>query len=119
MNVDSKDGRKDVSLGWVKQRLRELSAVEPPQRLRESLLAAVPGRTTGATAPVGRWSRATSWAGVAATITVLCGALWLRPQNGPSARPSPDANNGAGRVLAADYNSVRPADINTLDSNGL
>ena len=58
-------------------------------------------------------------AGIAAAMVVFCGVLWLHTPTGPSARLSPDVNNGSGRVLAADYNGVRPADINALDSNGL
>jgi hypothetical protein len=121
MNVDSRNERNDFSLEWVEQQLRALSAVEPPRGLRERLLAAVPGRAANEASQWQgrRWPRATSWAGIAAAIVVLCGALWLRPPAGPSAKPSPDANAGSGWVLAADYNSLRPADINALDSNGL
>jgi hypothetical protein len=120
MNVDSRNERNDFSLEWVKQQLRAMSAVEPPRGLRERLLAGVPGRATNEASQwqAWRWPRATGWAGIAAAIVVLCGALWLRPPAGPSAKLSSDANGGLGRVLAADYNSVRPADINVLDSNG-
>ncbi len=55
--------------------------------------------------------------GIAATIMVLCGVVWLHTPAGPSARPLADANSGVGQMLAADYNSVHPADINALDSN--
>ncbi len=122
MNVDSRNGRNDFSLDAMKQQLRALAAVEPPEGLREKLLAAVPQR---APAQAGRWHGwwwpgVTGWASVAATILVLCGILWLRTPAGPTQQaPSPDANSLLGGVLAADYNSVRPADINTLDSNGL
>jgi hypothetical protein len=121
MNVDSRNERNDFSLGWVKRQLRALSAAQPPSRLAERLLADVPSRTAGQASPwhVRRWPRATGWAGIAAAIVVLCGALWLRPQAGPPTEPLSDTKSGPGRVLAADYNSVRPADINTLDSNSL
>lgn len=121
MNVDSRNERNDFSLGWMKQQLQALSAAKPPSGLRERLLAGVPAR---AAKEMGQrqprwWAGATSWAGIAAAIVVLCGILWLRPPAGPSARPSLDVNSGSHRVLAADYNSVRPTDINALDSNGL
>ncbi len=116
MNMDSRDERNDFSLGWVKRQLRVLSAVEPPRELRERLLAAIPPQSAK---EASQWPRATGWAGIAAAIVVFCGVLWLHTPTGPSARLSPDVNNGSGRVLAADYNSVRPADINALDSNGL
>jgi hypothetical protein len=121
MNVDSREQRNDFSLGWVKRQLRALAAAQPPSRLAERLLADVPGRTAGQASPwhVRRWPRATGWAGIAAAMVVFCGVLWLHTPTGPSARLSPDVNNGSGRVLAADYNGVRPADINALDSNGL
>jgi hypothetical protein len=121
MNVDARNERNDFSLDAVKQQLRALSAVEPPAGLRERLLAAVPQR---APAEAGRrhvwwWPGVTGWASVAATILVFCGILWLRTPAGPAQAPAPDANSLLGGVLAADYNSVRPADINTQDSNGL
>jgi hypothetical protein len=121
MNVGSRDGQNDVSLEWVKQQLRALSAVEPPRGLKERLTAAISYQTGSHTTQwhLRRWPRATGWAGIAATIIVLCCSIWLRPPAGPSARLSPDANSGSGLVLAADYNSVRPPDINALDSNGL
>jgi hypothetical protein len=121
MNVDSRDERNEVSLEWVRQQLRALSSVEVPKGLKERLWAAVPGLAMREASSwrAWLWPRATGWAGIAATIMVLCSVIWLRTPAGPSARRSPDANNGSGRVLAADYNSVRPPDINALDSNGL
>jgi hypothetical protein len=119
MNVDSRDGRDGSSLGQVKQQLRALSALQPPRGLKERLRAAIP-RPVASEASAGhlrRWPGATGWAGIAAAIMVLGGLIWLRT---PAGRPAaPDANNNPGPVLAADYNSVRPADINVLDSNGL
>ena len=121
MNVDSRDEQNNVSLEWVKQQLRALSAVEPPRGLKGRLLAGIPGQVASKASPwhMRWWPGATGWAGIAATILVLCGVIWLRPSAGPPVRPSPDANSGLGLVLAADYNSVRPPDINALDSNGL
>ncbi len=52
MNVDSRNGRNDFSLDAMKQQLRALAAIEPPEGLREKLLAAVPQR---APAQAGRW----------------------------------------------------------------
>jgi hypothetical protein len=121
MNVDLRDGRDDFSLGWIKQQLQALSAVEPPRSLKEKLLAAVPRlATSGASTRRARlWPKATSWVGIAAAIMVLCSMVWLFTSPGPSTKSSPDANSGLSRVLAADYNSVRPPDTNAFDSNGL
>jgi len=66
-----------------------------------------------------RWPGAAGWTGIAAAIVVIGGVVWLGLPPGPAAGPSADANGGAGRVLAADYNSTRPADINALDMNGI
>jgi hypothetical protein len=121
MSMDSREQRNDVSLGWVKQQLRALSAAQPPRRLEERLRADVPDRTAGEALPwhVRRWPQVTRWAGIAAAIVVLCSAVWLRPQAGPPTQPLSDTKSAPGRVLAADYNSLRPPDINALDSNGL
>jgi hypothetical protein len=120
MNVDSRNERQGFSLAGMKQQLRALSAVEPPEGLREKLVAAVPQRATDEVrrCQTWRWPGVTGWAGVAATIMVFCGILWLRTPAGPAQGPAPDANSLLGGVLAADYNSVRPPDTNTLDSNG-
>jgi hypothetical protein len=121
MNVDSTNGQDDCSLNGLKRQLRALSAVEPPEALKKKLLAAVPPR---APAEAGRchlwrWRGVTGWVSVAATILVFCGIAWLRAPAGPAQGPTPDANSLLSGVLAADYNSVRPPDTNTLDSNGL
>jgi hypothetical protein len=115
MNADAKKGRdRDVDLGWVQRRLRGLGTVEPPRRLKERLLAAIPCRA----APVAawrprRWRRATAGAAIAAAVVVICGAIWFRT----AVAPSVEVDNRPPRVLAVDHNSVRPADINALDSN--
>jgi len=121
MSVDSRNERDDVSLEWVEHQLRALSAVEPPRGLKEELLAAVPRRAAGEVLPwrIWRWPTAAGWAGLAAAIVLLCGILWIHSPRGPSVSPSADVNASLGQVLAADYNSVRPPDINALDSNGL
>lgn len=121
MNRDSRNERDGFSLDGMKRQLRALSAVEPPEGLRERLVAAVPRRAAAEVrrCHTWRWPRVTGWASVAATIVVFCGILWLRTPAGPARGPAPDANSLLGGVLAADYNSVRPPDTNTLDSNGL
>ncbi len=121
MNADSRNEQTDFSLEGIKQQLRALSATEPPGRLREKLLTAVP-RQMAAEAPrcqLWLWPRVTGWVSVAATILVLCGIVWLRTPSRPATRPAPDANSLVAGVLAADYNSVQPSDTNTLDSNDL
>jgi hypothetical protein len=119
MSVDSRNRREDCSPEDVKRQLRALSHVEPPCRLREKLLAAIPHPRTSETSPSRvRWRLgAGSWVGIAATVAVLGGVFWLRLPAGPAPRPQADANGARVRVLASDYNSVRPPDINALDSN--
>lgn len=115
---------KDVSPQWLKERLQALSAVEPPEGLRQRLLAALPGRPAREATP---WYAhgglgARVWAGIvatAATVVVVCGVAWLRVPTPPAGQPLADANGGLNRVMVADFNAVRPADINALDSNGL
>ena len=121
MNVDSRDGRGGFSSEQLKQQLRALSAVQPPHGLKERLTAAISCQMGSHTTAwhLRRWPGATGWAGLAAAIMVLCGVIWLRTPAGRSVGPVPDINSSPGRVLAADYNSVRPPDINALDSNGL
>jgi len=121
MKVDSRNEQNGFSLEEMRQQLRALSAFEPPGGLKEKLLAGVPRRATGEAGlrPIWRWPGLTGWASAAATILVFCGFLWLRTPVRPTLAPSPDANSLLSGVLAADYNAVRPADINTLDSNGL
>ncbi len=121
MNVDSTNERNGFSLDEMKRQLRALSAVEPPEELKKKLLAAVPQRATAEAGRchIWRWRGVTGWVSVAATILVFCGIARLRPGAGPAQGPTPDANSLLSGVLAADYNSVRPVDTNTLDSNGL
>jgi hypothetical protein len=121
MNVDSTNERNSLSLDGMKRQLQALSAVEPPEGLKQKLMAAVPQRAADEVrgCHVWRWRGVTGWVSVAATIMVFCGILWLRTPAGPAQGPAPDANSLVGGVVAADYNSVRPPDTNTLDSNGL
>jgi hypothetical protein len=121
MNVDSTNERNGFSLDGMKRQLRALSAVEPPEGLKQKLVAAVPGGATDEVrrCHVWRWRGVTGWVSVAATITVFCVILWLRTPAEPAQAPAPDANSLLSGMLAADYNSVRPPDTNTLDSNGL
>jgi hypothetical protein len=121
MNVDSRDRRNDFSVEQVKQQLRALSVVEPPRGLKERLTATIACQMGSHTTRwhLRRWPGATGWAGIAAAIMVLGGLIWLRAPAGRSVGPAPDSNSSPGPVLAADYNSVRPTDINVLDSNGL
>ncbi len=133
MNTDSRNEQGGMSLERVKEQLRALSTVEPPPRLREKLRVGIPSRATSGAAPnhTRWWLGTISWAGMAATIVVFCGVLWLWTPAEPSVGPEPDAysglglvlavdyNNSLGQMLTADYNSVRPPDINALDSNSL
>jgi hypothetical protein len=133
MNTDSRNERHDVSSDRIREQLRALSAVEPPRGLKERLRAGIPCPLGDRVSPghVRGWPGVTGWAGIAATIIVFCGVLWFWTPAKPSVGPEPDAtdtlgpvlavdyNSSLGQMPAADYNSVRPPDINALDSNGL
>ena len=133
MNTNARNEQGDMSLEWFKERLRGLSVVEPPRGLREKLLADIPCRSGGEALPshIRWWLGTTGWAGIAAALVVFCGIVQLWAPTRPSVGPEPDAyrgpgavlavdhNNSLGSMLAADYNSVRPPDINALDSNSL
>jgi len=133
MSADSRNDQAGMSPEWVKEQLRALSVVEPPRELKEKLLAGIPCRSgdKGSACCVRWWPGATGWAGIAATIVVLCGVLRFGTPAKPSLGPEPDAtdslgsvlavdyNNSLGQVPAADYNSMRPPDINALDSNSV
>jgi len=120
MSVNSRSDGKDFPLKWIKDQLRAFSAVEPPGGLREKLRAGIP-RPAGVEPHAGwirLWPGTMSCAGLAAAIIITCAVVWLVP-SGPPARPVVDINSGAGLTFAADHNSIRPADINGCDSNGL
>jgi hypothetical protein len=120
MSVDSQHERDDVSVEWIEHQLRAFSAAEPPGGLKERLLTAAPHGSTAAL-QWRLWRRpiAVGWAGLAATIVLVSGVLWIRTPWRPSVRPTVEVNTSLGQALAADHNSVRPPDINALDSNGL
>ena len=122
MSVNSRNEPNGLSLDWVKRQLRRLSMIEPPPGLKHRLLTGISRSSPSQTpmCPARRWSRGASWTGIAAAILVATAVMvWLGAPAGRSARPVADTNGGPGRVLAADYNGVRPPDINTSDSNGL
>jgi len=133
MSVDSRNEPDGISLTWIKEQLRGLSAVEPPEGLKERLRADIPcpAEDEASASHIRWWLGATGWAGMAATIMVLGGVLWVWTPAAPPVGPEPDAsrsrglvlavdyNNSVGQMRATDYNSLRPPDINALDSNGL
>jgi hypothetical protein len=53
---------------------------------------------------------------VAVTVSVIA---WLGVPRVRHPQATFDANGGAGRVYAADHNSLRPPDSNLYDINGL
>ena len=120
MNVNPRDESRDFPIGWIKERLRALAAVEPPTALREKLLAGIPP-SAGATPQPRRirlWPGTMSWAGLAAAVLMIGAVFWLMPA-GRRGQTIIDSNGGAGPVFAADHNSLRPVDTNGCDSNGL
>ncbi len=133
MKRNSRDEPNGVSPDWVKEQLRALCAVEPPTGLKERLLAGLPCQSRDGVSPddIRWWLGVTGWAGIAATIVLLWTVSWLGGPAKPSVGPEPDASEGMGLVLAVDYNnnlarklvfdynSLRPSEVNTRDSNGL
>jgi hypothetical protein len=116
MSENARNGREGLSMNWVEEQLRMVSAVEPPQSLRDRLEAGVPLRMVSA--PPMRWSWRVWGTGAAAAIIVAASAIaWL---GAPwRIRSAIDANGGVGRVCATDHNSLRLSDTNLYDINSL
>jgi len=122
MNRNPGNGNEEVSAGWVKRQLGAISAVEPPQSLRDRLLAGIPATAAGpsATRRVPAWSGWARWASAAAAVVVTASVIvWLGLSSGGPSRPIADINGESSQTYAADHNSLRPSDTNLCDINGL
>jgi anti-sigma-K factor RskA len=120
MSTDMRNERRDLSMEWVEDRLRALSAVEPPPTLKGRLVA---DASCAAVAPKKRyiwlWSREARWAGaVAAVIAVASLVGWLGTPLGRQVRSVPQIDN-RGWTDAVDYNCLRALDTNSCDTNSL
>jgi len=116
------DGHGGFSAEWARERLRVLSSVEPPDSLRDKLMAGIPASAGGQ--PVNcrhrTWSRGMWWTSVAAVVAITTSVVaWLEFPWERSVRPTVDVNSGSGQVYASDHNSLRPSDSNMYDINGL
>lgn len=122
MNRNSGNGHEEVSSGWVKRQLEAISAVEPPQSLRNRLLAGIAANAAGpsATRCVPAWSGWARWASAAAAVVVTASVIvWLGVPAGRQGRPIADINGEPSQAYARDHNSLGPSDTNLCDINGL
>lgn len=123
MNTRPTDGSNDVSTQWLEKHLKSLSAVSPPETLRQRLLADVARAAAvgpGERGAVHRWSRAVRYvAATAAVIVATCAIVRLGLPSRRGQGPVADHNEQVSLVAAADYNSPRPVDMNVCDNNGV
>jgi hypothetical protein len=122
MSINPTSMPDDASLERVKEQLRSLSAIDPPQSLRSKLMADIPTQASrGARgAPARWWFKAIGYGAVAAVVVAGTSAI-IRLAGSSARAPGPigDVNDDSSRTVAADYNSVRPLDSNVYDNNGL
>jgi hypothetical protein len=124
MNANTHDEQGDFSLEQVEDRLRALSAVEPPYSLKDRLIADVIGVSAGLTGQHVRfWSRETRWVGAAAAVIVAASIVgWLGAPFGRQVRPPRDTSDSASHptswARAADHNNLRATDTNSCEPNG-
>jgi len=122
MNVWLGKEHGEFSAKWVIERLRAFSSIEPPDALKDRLLAGIPASAEARPVPrqIRPWSRGLQWATATAAAVVLMSAVaWLGSPWGRHAESAFDANTGLGPAYAADHNSLRPSDSNAYDTNGL
>ncbi len=122
MSTDRQNVHGELPVEAVEAQLRLWAAVEPPLSLKDKLVAAIPG--TADVRPKGRsiWpgSREVRWASAAAAVILVAAVVgWLGYPVGERASPGPNAAERAGRVLAADHNSLQTPDMNAFDTNGV
>ena len=120
MNAGSPDDPRDIALAQVKDQLKALARVKPPGGLRDRLLATVPPDAAGsdAAAPPRPWSQITRYLAIAAAVMLVASVLIrLLPPLGGQNRPIADINDRSTAASMTDQNSLRPLDINIVDSN--
>lgn len=121
MNKRWQEGGGDIPTPLLKDRLKELRGIEPPDGLREKLVAAVPPASAcqAGGVDVPRWSRALRYFAVAAAIVAVVSVVVqsLRPQTG-SPRLVGNINDHSDGTLV-DHNNFLPRDINISDNNAI
>jgi hypothetical protein len=120
MNAGPEDRSREIALPKVKEQLKALAALQPPDALRDKLLAAVPDIETGKTAVASlpRWSQTAGYIGIAAVFILVASVLLrLVTPIGLHPRPVADINDRSTSAALTDQNSLRPHDINVCDSN--
>lgn len=121
MNGGSRHEYEDVPVEWLEERLRALSGVQPPEGLRQKLLARLaylPIRESAQFGP--RFWNVAGWASAAAAVVCLaCVVTWFGGPSRRSGGPAADSNGQSATVMTADHNGLRPPDINICDINGL
>jgi len=121
MNENRGKGHEEPSMEWLREKLRALPAVPPPESLRTRLIADIPRAVTRG--PLARqlppWPRGIRWGAVAAAILAGSVVAWLVTSWVGQGRPTVDANSHLSRAYAYDYNGLHPPDTNLCDSNGL
>ena len=119
MNARPQDDRRDIPLAQVKDQLKALARVKPPGRLRDKLLATVPHDAPRSDAePLPRWSQTARYIAIAAAVILVASVLirFLPPLGGQN-RPVADINDRSTAATMTDQNTLRPRDINVIDSN--
>ena len=120
MNKRWQEGGGDIRTPQLKVRLRELRGIDPPDGLREKLVAAVPpasARQAGGVY-VPRWPTALRYFAAAAVIGIAFVVVRsFVPQTG-SPRLVADINDRSGAALV-DHNNSLPEDINISDHNAI
>jgi hypothetical protein len=122
MNANTHNERGDLSVEWVEDRLRALAAVEPPESLKDRLVAGIADAGTAKPKDryLGLWSREVRWASAAAAVILVASVIgWLESPLGPQAQSAPNASDGTGWAQATDHNSLRASDTNSCDTNSL
>lgn len=118
MNKHWQEGGGDIPTPQLKTWVRGLRGIDPPDGLREKLVAAVPpasARQAGGVY-VPRWPKALRYFAAAAVIGIAFVVVRsFVPQTG-SPRLVADINDRSGAALV-DHNNSLPGDINISDHN--
>ena len=119
MNPNTQNEHGGFSIETVEDRLRALAAVEPPESLRDRLVADIATVKPKDRYP-GLWSREMRWAMAAAAVILVASMIgWLGSPLSRQARPAPDSTSSSGYARAVDHNSLTASDTNSYDTNGL